>query len=56
MSYFNDFSSFLMDTPYESDMTGKGVSEVSKAQDQQLHYPDSGHPKELSGKCVNQYV
>ncbi|OIS99319.1 PREDICTED: uncharacterized protein LOC109230976 [Nicotiana attenuata] len=51
-SYFDDFSSFLLDTP---DDTDNGVSEISKAPDQQLPIPDGARPGELSDKRVNHY-
>ncbi|XP_070056342.1 uncharacterized protein [Nicotiana tomentosiformis] len=51
-SYFDDFSSFLLDTP---DDTDNGVSEISKAPDQQLPIPDGARPRELSDKHVNHY-
>ncbi|XP_019249440.1 PREDICTED: uncharacterized protein LOC109228715 isoform X2 [Nicotiana attenuata] len=51
-SYFDDFSSFLLDTP---DDTDNGVSEISKAPDQQLPVPDGARPGELSDKPVNHY-
>ncbi|MCE3216478.1 hypothetical protein HAX54_006664, partial [Datura stramonium] len=51
-----DVSSFLLDTPNESDMTDKGVPEISNAPDQQLPIPDGTCPQESSDNCVNHYT